>query len=284
MQIVEKAAAKINLSLDTPFSHSDGSQEWEMVMAAVDLADYVTITTIPKRTKIEVRTDTGFLPNDRRNLAFQAAHILQTRFHVMEGVRIEIEKHIPVAAGLGGGSSDAAAVLRGLNRIWKLGLTLAQLAEIGLAIDADVPFCVYSQTAYVTGKGEKIAPLPKMPAAWVVIAKPTISVSTPVILRQIDYERIGHVNTKALLEGAYRQDWQQMYPYMKNVLEPITSHHYPQIIDLKERMLQSGACAAQMSGTGPTVFGICENQSRAQRILNSVKGFCKEVYIVRTLG
>lgn len=101
MQIVEKAAAKINLSLDTPFSHPDGSQEWEMVMAAVDLADYVTITTIPKRTKIEVRTDTGFLPNDRRNLAFQAAHILQMRFNVMEGVKIEIEKHIPVAAGLG---------------------------------------------------------------------------------------------------------------------------------------------------------------------------------------
>lgn len=284
MQIVEKAPAKINLSLDTPFSHPDGSQEWEMVMAAVDLADYVTITTMPGKRKIEVRTDTGFLPNDRRNLAFQAAHILQTRFNINEGVQIAIEKHIPVAAGLGGGSSDAAAVLRGLNRLWQLGLSLAELAEIGLKIDADVPFCVYSQTAYVGGKGEKITPLPKMPAVWVVIAKPTVSVSTPSILRQIDYDYLMHVDTSSLLDGANQQSWGLVYSHMQNVLEPLTAQQHPEILRLKDRMLQCGASVAQMSGTGPTVFGICEKQPRAQRVLNSIKGFCKEVYLVRTLG
>lgn len=284
MQIVEKAPAKINLSLDTPFIHPDGTQEWEMVMAAVDLADYVTITTRTNSRKIEVHTNTGFLPNDHRNLAFQAAHLLQKRFNIHEGVLIEIEKNIPVAAGLGGGSSDAAAVLRGLNRLWQLNLTLAQLAEIGLKIDADVPFCVYSQTAYVGGKGEKITPLPKMPAVWVVIAKPTISVSTPVILRQINYDYLGHVDTSSLLAGAHQQAWPEVYQHMQNVLEPVTAQQYPEIMRLKERMLQCGANVAQMSGTGPTVFGICEKQPRAQRVLNSIKGFCKEVYLVRTLG
>lgn len=284
MQIVEKAPAKINLSLDTPFSHPDGSQEWEMVMAAIDLADYVTISNIPHNCKIEVRTDSGFLPNDRRNLAFKAAHILQSRFKINEGVEILIEKHIPVAAGLGGGSSDAAAVLRGLNRIWNLGLSLVQLAEIGLEIDADVPFCVYSQTAYVTGKGEKIEPLPKLPAVWVVIAKPTMSVSTPAILRQINYDYLGDVDNESLLAAVRAQSWGQMYPHMANVLEPLTAYHHPEILRIKERMLQCGAQVAQMSGTGPTVFGICEKQPRAQRVLNSIRGFCKEVYLVRTLN
>lgn len=284
MQIVEKAAAKINLSLDTPFDHPDGLQEWEMVMTAVDLADYVTINTIPNQTNIEVKTDTGFLPNDRRNLAFQAAKLLQTEYHINEGVQIHIEKHIPVAAGLGGGSSDAAAVLRGLNKIWQLGLSPAKLAELGLQIDADVPFCVYSTTAYVHGKGEVIEPLPKLPSVWIVIAKPNVSVSTPSILRQIDYTQLSHVDTPALLAAVNAQNCPAICDSMGNVLEPITAQHYPQILQLKDSMLKFGAEAAQMSGTGPTVFGICTKASRAQRVYNSIKGFCKEAYVVRPLG
>lgn len=284
MQIIEKAAAKINLSLDTPFNHADGKQEWQMIMTSVDLADYVTIETLDHTMRIEVLNDTGFLPNDRRNLVYQAAKLLQKSFKIKQGVKISIEKHIPVAAGLGGGSSDAAAVLRGLNKLWDLNLSLAQLAILGLDIDADVPYCVYSQTAYVHGKGEKIELLEKLPTAWVILAKPNISVSTPSILRQIDHAKLKHINTPRLKQVINDQAYQQMYQLMGNVLEPVTCQQHNQIMQLKERMLTYGANVAQMSGTGPTVFGICEKQSRAQRVYNSMKGFCRETYLVRTLG
>ena len=284
MQIIEKAAAKINLSLDTPFNHADGKQEWQMVMTSIDLADYVTIETLSDTMRIEVRNDTGFLPNDRRNLAYQAAKLLQRKYKVKQGVKISIEKHIPVAAGLGGGSSDAAAVLRGLNKLWELNLTKDELAVLGLNIDADVPYCVYSQTAYVHGKGEKIELLEKLPTAWVVLAKPNISVSTPSILKQIDHTKLKHIDTDILKDAVNSQNYEQMYQTMGNVLEPVTCQHHVQIMQLKQRMLNYGANVVQMSGTGPTVFGICEKHSRAQRVYNSMKGFCRETYLVRTLG
>ncbi|WP_047999897.1 4-(cytidine 5'-diphospho)-2-C-methyl-D-erythritol kinase [Lactiplantibacillus herbarum] len=284
MQIVEKAPAKINLGLDTLFEHSNGDKEWDMVMTSVDLADYVTLESLPTK-RIEVITDSGFLPNDRRNLAFQAVSVLRRHCHVEYGVRITIKKAIPVAAGLGGGSSDAAAVLRGLNRMWSLGLDLATLAKLGLRIDSDVPYCVYSQTAHVTGKGEVVTPLPKLPPMWIVLAKPKISVSTPNILRQVDYEQLeSHLDINELLTGIQQQDFTSIFANMGNVLEPITSKRYPEILQIKQQLLKFGADAAQMSGTGPTVFGVCRKRSRAQRVYNSLKGFCKEVYLVRPVN
>ena len=142
MEIIEKAPAKINLSLDTPFRNLDGSPEWRMVMTAVDLADYVKIESANDIdiTGIQVETDAGFLPQDQRNLAYQAAKKMQQLFAGHQGVRIKIKKNIPVAAGMGGGSADAAAVLRGLNKLWKLNLTRTKMAKIGLTIDSDVPF------------------------------------------------------------------------------------------------------------------------------------------------
>ncbi|MFC6182601.1 4-(cytidine 5'-diphospho)-2-C-methyl-D-erythritol kinase [Lactiplantibacillus daowaiensis] len=284
MQIVEKAPAKINLGLDTLFEHRNGDKEWNMVMTSVDLADYVQIETIPAN-RIEVATDSGFLPNDRRNLAFQAVSLLKRRYHIKSGVRIKIKKVIPVAAGLGGGSSDAAAVLRGLNRMWELNLDLKTLAQLGLQIDSDVPYCVYSQTAHVTGKGEVVTPLAKLPALWIVLAKPKISVSTPNILRQVDYDQLpDHPDIDGLLAGIQAGDLQQIVPNMGNVLESITAKRYPEITQIKQQLLTFGADAAQMSGTGPTVFGVCRKQSRAQRVYNSLKGFCKEVYLVRPVN
>lgn len=210
--------------------------------------------------------------------------MLQRKYKVKQGVKISIEKHIPVAAGLGGGSSDAAAVLRGLNKLWELNLTKDELAVLGLNIDADVPYCVYSQTAYVHGKGEKIELLEKLPTAWVVLAKPNISVSTPSILKQIDHTKLKHIDTDILKDAVNSQNYEQMYQTMGNVLEPVTCQHHEQIMQLKQRMLNYGANVVQMSGTGPTVFGICEKHSRAQRVYNSMKGFCRETYLVRTLG
>lgn len=282
MEIVQKAPAKINLSLDALYRHQNGDHEWEMVMTSVDLADYVHIR--PAKT-IQVTTDSGFLPEDPRNLAFQAAQALRQAAGVKAGAKIYIEKHIPVAAGLGGGSSDAAAVLRGLNEIWHLGYSLAQLAQIGLAIDSDVPYCVYSQTALVTQRGDRVEPLGQLPSFWVVLAKPGVSVSTPSILRTVDgtEESLTRPDTQKVLAGIQQRDFSLMAAGMANSLEDVSASRHPEISALRARLLKYGAQVAQMSGTGPTVFGLCEKQSRATRVFNSMKGFCHEVYLVRPL-
>lgn len=283
MRVTEKAPAKLNLSLDTPMRYFDGSPRWNMVMTSADLADYVTVETHLRPATIKVYTDSGFLPNDQRNLAYQAAYILRSRFHCREGVTIRIRKNIPVAAGLGGGSSDAAAVLRALNNIWHLDLSLAELAKIALNIDSDVPYCVYSRLAHVTGHGEQIELLPPQPHYWAVIAKQQISVSTPQILRQINYEQLNHLDNDHLLESLRAQDWQTAIQYMGNVLEPVTMKFHPEIKQLKDKMVSLGADVAQMSGTGPTVFAICHTESRARRIQNSIAGFCRDVHVVTLL-
>lgn len=181
---------------------------------------------------------------------------------------------------MGGGSSDAAAVLRGLNTLWNLGLSKAQLAKIGLEIDSDVPFCVYSEPALVTGKGEVVTPIGDLPPLKLIIAKPRDSVSTPSILRRIDYNAIEHQDVEGVVEAIKQKNYSQMIEKMGNVLEPITADRHPEILKIKQKMLTFGCDVAQMSGSGPTVFGICQKASRAQHVYNSLRGFCKEVYIV----
>lgn len=281
MEISEKAPAKLNFSLDTTFRHPDGNPEWKMVMIAVDLADYVHIKTKTDSKNITVRTDTGFLPCDERNLAFQAAKKLQQLFRKNEGVEITIDKNIPVSAGMGGGSSDAAAVLRGLNKLWNLSLEKSQLAKIGLEIDSDVPFCIYSEPALVTGKGEIITPIGDLEPMCLVIAKPHDSVSTPSILKKIDYSKIVHQNVDGVLDAISKRDYTEMTKKMGNALEPITAKRHPDIWKIKQKMLNFGCDAAQMSGSGPTVFGVCRKYQRAVRVYNGLRGFCNEVYIVR---
>ena len=177
MQIIETAPAKINLGLDALYKRQDGYHELEMIMASVDLADRLTFELLPEN-EIIIETDSSFLPVDRRNHVYQAAELLKDTFQLTQGVKIYIEKRIPVAAGLAGGSSDCAAALRGLNRLWNLGLSLAELAELGSKIGSEVPYCIHGGTAFVTGRGEKIDFLPSMPQCWVVLVKPKMSVST----------------------------------------------------------------------------------------------------------
>ncbi|UQS87479.1 4-(cytidine 5'-diphospho)-2-C-methyl-D-erythritol kinase [Nicoliella spurrieriana] len=283
MRIVEKAPAKINLGLDTPYMHDDGLPEWNMVMASVDLADYVEIKTNSNHGEIKVESDSVFIPNDQRNLAYQAALLVTKRFHINDGIMINIIKHIPVSAGLGGGSSDAAAVLRGLNKLYHLNLSNQELATLGLQVDSDVPYCIYSRTAKVTGRGEIIETMPKLPSMWIVIVKPKISVSTPKIIQEIDYDHLVHPNIERLLAFTRVGDFSGITASMGNVLETVSGKRYPEIIDIKNRLINFGADGSQMSGTGPTVFAICQKYSRAKRIINSIRGFCNEAYLVRPL-
>lgn len=278
-----KAPAKLNLCLDTPFRHASGEPEWKMVMMAVDLADYVTLEPNDNSHAICVETSAGFLPCDKRNLAYQAAKVMQEKGNIDSGVTITIKKNIPVAAGMGGGSADAAAVLRGLNELWQLDYSFDQLAKLGLQIDSDVPYCVYNQPALVTGKGEQITPINTGLDFWVVIAKPPICVSTPSILAQIDYDNLGECQVDNVVKALKNNDYAALFTHMENVLEPITTSRYPEVLRLKQKMLKFGSDVALMSGTGPTVFGICTKYSRAVHVKNSLKGFCRDVFLVQPL-
>ncbi|SFK57726.1 4-diphosphocytidyl-2-C-methyl-D-erythritol kinase [Halobacillus dabanensis] len=283
MQILEKAPAKINLSLDVLHKRPDGFHEVEMVMTTVDLADRVELTLL-QGDKITVESESRFVPNDERNLAYRAAKLIKDRFGVKQGVKIFIEKNIPVAAGLAGGSSDAAAVLRGVNRMWELNLSLDELAELGAEIGSDVSFCVFGGTALATGRGEKIQAIPAPPPCWVVLSKPTIGVSTQSVYQRLDVEDAEHPDTKAMVEALKEGDYEGICANVGNTLEGVTLAMHEEVGQIKEQMKQAGADAVLMSGSGPTVFSLVEQDARAQRIYNSLKGFCTEVYMVRMLG
>ena len=216
----------------------------------------------------------------RRNLAYQAAKLLKERFSVDRGVAITIEKNIPVAAGLAGGSSDAAATLRGLNKLWNLDLTIDQLAELGAEIGSDVSFCVYGGTALAKGRGEKVLPLPAPPTCWVVLAKPFIGVSTADVYRRFDLTGTRHPNTNNMIRAIETGNFQGVCSNLGNVLEDVTLKLHPEVALIKEQMKRFGADAVLMSGSGPTVFGLAQHDSRMQRVYNGLRGFCDEVYAV----
>lgn len=284
MEIIEKAPAKINLGLDVLYRReSDGYHELEMVMSSVDLSDRLTIEALPDN-QIVVETNKAFLPIDKRNNVYQAAALLKERYDIQQGVKISIEKNIPVAAGLGGGSTDCAAALRGMNRLWHLNLSIEQLIEIGVEVGTDVPYCLHGTTAFVGGKGEIVQPLKPMPQCWVVLVKPRLSVSTRKIFQKVqDTNQLYHPNMTRLSQAILDEDYDQMLQYMGNSLEDITIPKHPIVQQIKDRMMKYGADIALMSGSGPTVFALCRQHSRAQRIYNGLKGFCDEVYLVRTL-
>ena len=281
--LYEKAPAKINLTLDVLHKRPDGFHEVEMIMTTVDLADRVWLRP-SNDGHINIRVSERFVPNDRKNLAYQAADLLRRKYGIREGVEITLDKKIPVAAGLAGGSSDAAATLRGLNRLWKLQLSADELAELGAKIGSDVSFCVHGGTALAKGRGEKIQHLPAPPNCWVILAKPSISVSTADIYRNLDVNSIKHPDTAGMLEALHSGNYDKMCDSLGNVLEPVTMKLHPQVVVLKEKMEQFGADAVLMSGSGPTVFGFVRQEARVSRIYNGLKGFCKEVHAVRMVG
>lgn len=283
MEWMERAPAKINLTLDVLFKRDDSYHELEMIMSSVDLADHLTFTPL-EEDKIEVYTNKAFLPVDRRNHVHQAAKLIKDVCDIPTGIQIDIDKKIPVAAGLGGGSTDAAATFRALNAMWDLGLTLEELIELGMQVGTDVPYSIVGGTAFVSGRGEKVRPITSMPPCWVVLAKPRVSVSTKTVFRALEVEQLEYQPTSRIVEEAIEAgEYERIMENLGNALEHVTFQRHPQLAQLKERMLRYGMDGVTMSGSGPTIIGFSQNYSRAKRVYNSLRGFCEEVYIARTI-
>ena len=282
-EIKLKARAKINLGLDVVRKREDGYHEVRMIMQMINLYDRITLrrSTEPG---IRVTTNLPYLPVNEDNLVYRAAKLLMEEFKVTEGAEIELQKYIPVAAGMAGGSSDAAAVMVGVNRIFHLGLTKKQLMERGVKIGADVPFCIMRGTALAEGIGEVLTPLPAMPHCSLVIAKPKIHVSTKFVYGNLKASELKeHPDIDGQVQALREGSLEQLVAKMGNVLETVTIPAYPVIDEIKKTMLKNDAMGAMMSGSGPTVFGIFEREERAQEVCRLLKkeGAAKQVYLVR---
>lgn len=276
-----KALAKINLGLDVIGKRDNGYHDVRMVMQTIYLYDNVTLTKT-QESGIQLETNLSYLPLDENNIAYKAAKILIDEFDIKEGVSIQLDKHIPVAAGMAGGSSNAAAVLVGMNRLFRLGLSQKELMERGVSLGADVPYCVMRGTALAEGIGEILSPLPPLPKCYVLIAKPSISVSTKMVYEALDAKEIvQHPDIDGVLEGLEHQDIRKVATSMGNVLEGVTIEKYPIIEKIKDAMKESGALNAMMSGSGPTVFGIFEDRKVAKEAQRKLKtmNIAKQVYL-----
>ncbi len=260
-----KAMAKINLGLDVVNRREDGYHNLRMIMQTVQWFDRICLT-VTAAEGIRVKTNVGFLAADENNLVYRAAKLLLDEFPQKCGLYIDLEKHIPIAAGLGGGSSDAAAVLVGVNRLFGLGLSRQDLMDRGVKLGADVPYCVMRGSALAEGIGERLTPLPQMPPCYVLLAKPTVHVSTKFVYGSLKLtEETVHPDIDGQIEALRRGDLKGIVQKMGNVLESVTIPAYPIIDHIKNEMLEAGALGAMMSGSGPTVFGIFEEKERAEK-------------------
>lgn len=265
-----KAYAKINLGLDVVRRLENGYHEVKMVMQTVGIYDVLDF----QRTAggIVITTDSGELPTNEDNLIYKAAKLMIEEYHIAEGVKIHLEKHIPIAAGMAGGSTDAAATLKGMNRLFDLGCTLKDLMELGVKIGADVPYCVMGGTALAEGIGEKLTPLAPAPDCYVLVAKPDINVSTKYVYEHLDAQEIvKHPDIDGMVEAIAEESLQGILDRMENVLETVTVSAYPIIQKIKDRMKELGAINSLMSGSGPTVFGIFVEKDMARRAYDKLE-------------
>lgn len=279
--VMLKALAKINLGLDVLGKRENGYHDVRMVMQTIYLYDNVTVSRT-KEKGIDLQCNLFYLPLNEGNIAYKAAKLLMDEFHIEEGVRIVLDKHIPVSAGLAGGSSNAAAVLVGMNRLFSLGLTRKELMKRGVLLGADVPYCIMRGTVLAEGIGEVLSPLPPMPKCHILIAKPGISVSTKMVYEKLDAQEITeHPDIDGILNGLKHQDIREIAGSMGNVLETVTIRAYPVIEKIKDVMKEAGAMNAMMSGSGPTVFGIFDERSKARFAQQKIweTRLAKQVYI-----
>ncbi len=279
------ARAKLNLTLDVLGKRPDGYHDLKMVMQSVALADTLTVET-GTGEGLEVRTDLSFLPNNEKNLAAAAALAFQTvTGRDLGGVAIAIEKRIPVCAGMGGGSSDAAAVLRSLERMLGTGQDLAALAGIGERVGSDVPYCVLGGTALAEGRGEVLTPLSALPHCHVVICKPAFSISTPELFRAVDGVRLRcRPDTDGVLAALEAGDLggvaRRMYNVFEDVLPP---RQRAEVAAIRAVLVQHGALGANMSGTGPAVFGLFDDADRARSAWEELRQTYRDVFLTETV-
>lgn len=270
-EIKLRAMAKINLGLDVLGKREDGYHDLRMIMQTIRLFDNVKMTVTESRG-IKVKTNLSFLPVNEDNLVYRAAKLLMEEFQIEKGLFIDLEKRIPVAAGLAGGSTDAAAVLVGVNRLFHLGLSKAALMERGVKLGADVPYCVMRGTALAEGIGERLTPLPAPPACHVLIAKPKVHVSTKFVYENLHADQLqAHPDIDGQIRALREGDLGGIAGRMGNVLETVTIPAYPVIEEIKEEMKRMGALNAMMSGSGPTVFGLFDVETKAQEACERLK-------------
>ena len=254
-----------------------------MIMQQVDLYDDIKITENKDKNNIVVTSNCEFIPKNSTNIAYKAAELIKEEFNIPYGVNIHIQKNIPVAAGLAGGSANAAGVLKGLNEMWKLGLSTKELMEIGVKIGADVPFCILGSAALAEGIGERLTPLEGLKNTWVVLAKPSISVSTAEVYRNLELDKITRrPETNKLIEAMKGQDLYTLSKDMANVLETVTERKHAVIRQLKGKMMEYNALGSMMSGSGPTVFGIFKNYKKAKAAYDNLLIINKQTYLTQT--
>lgn len=266
-----KSRAKINLTLDVLRRREDGFHELEMVMQSLKLYDSITVEKTTQEG-VFLQVNLPYLPTDARNLAFLAAKKMQEAYGLTGGVKIGLTKRIPVAAGLAGGSGNAAAVLVAMNRLYDLGLSLQELMKLGLSLGSDVPYCLLGKTALARGRGEILEELPDCPHFYVVLAKPDFGVSTGAVFRALRTEKIGrHPNTAAMLRALQTADRTEICQNLENVLEPVTFQMQPQVAKIKLFLQEQGAQGVLMSGSGPTVFALFDQKEQAQAAAEKTK-------------
>lgn len=280
--MLSKAHAKINLSLDVIGKRDDGYHLLKMLMQTIDLYDLIEIKKIKKGIIIEC--DREYIPKNSRNLAYKAAELFLNKYNINSGVKINIIKNIPVAAGLAGGSTDAATVLKIMRDIFRPNINNEQLKEISLNIGADVPFCVEGGTALCEGIGEKITTIKPFKDKILVLVKPNFGVSTKDVYSNLRIEKIyTHPHTKKLIQAIEDNDLNFVAKNMKNVLENVTLRKYKTLTSIKTNFMELGALGTMMSGSGPSVFGLFDDMLKAQICYDNLKEQYKEVFITRTI-
>jgi len=284
MNLIElKARAKVNLSLDVVAKRPDGYHDIKTIMQTIELHDRVFIEEA--KSGIEVLCKNRWVPTDRRNIAYKAAEKLKLQFGIDRGVKIRIEKNIPVSAGLAGGSSDAAAVLKGMNSLFGLNLKENELMEIGKTIGADVPFCIKGGTMLAEGIGEILTPLKPLPVTHMVLIKPKIGISTAWVYGNLNVKNLtSRPDTNIMIKYIESGNIKSLAKDMCNVLETVTCTKYEVIDEVKQRLIDLGALGSMMSGSGPTVFGIFSDKKSAKKAYESMECDRWERYITSTVS
>ena len=277
-----KAYGKVNISLDVVGKREDGYHLLSMIMQNIDLYDEIEVEK--QECGIILECNKSYVPVDNRNLAYKAAEIFKERYDIVDGVKINIEKNIPVSAGLAGGSTDAAAVLKVMNKLFNVNATEEELMELGLKLGADIPYCIHGGTALCEGIGEIITPIKPFRDKIVVLVKPAFGVSTKEVYKNFNLEKVKqHPKTAEIINAIENDDLNFVASNMKNLLENVTLRKHKILIKIKEEMNACGAINSMMSGSGPTVFAFFDDMLKAQRCFEKMKKKYSDVFITRTI-